>query len=869
MLGLTALLGGCIGAALSHVPGKRKASLLTGLLLTAAAPALLLAGLCLYCGSTALRANIDAVYPDRLSKLAGCGLQLLLSCVLGLLAGFVRSKGPRRFFRRVCGLRLPRLALAAAAAAALGIVLGCYILAGDPPDSPFRISEVCCANFLRADPDNGECVDFIELCNVGDEPANLAGCYLSDNGKKRRRFCLPDLDLKPGECVLVWADNTGKSGTAGENAIHLNFTLQAGETVWLSSPNGLVLDYVTLPRQPRRNVSMTRMEEGWTEAYATPGRSNENAERYVRPTLDPPQLSLPAGFYDEPQTLCLTADPGCEIRYTLDGSVPTADSLLYTEPLLLTDVSPEPNRVLNHPSTTKDRSGVITEPVDKGTQLRACAFSADGQCSEIVTAVYFVGRETFAKYEGSPVLNIVADPEDLFGKRGICVTGSEYDKWLEAGGKGDEPWPYFYRKGPMLERDAEVELWDAAHEPVLEEACGIRLQGDHTRAQAFKRFRLIARELYSGSKYFSAELFGDYVSHSFFTRLDSADLIAQSLAEGLGLGGLDGFSAAVFVNGEYYYTAFLRERYDRQYFAAHFGVDEDELVLISNDKLDQGTEADYEDYCELMDYIASADCADPAVWAEICSRIDVRNYADYVALNIYCNNTDWCKKKNYKLWRTRKARDGGWRDGRWRWLVYDMDGCTWSADKYGYHKAEFDAFLIKQPYGDDTFLEMPLFSDLLENPEFRRMFAASWLELMNLVLTPEHAEALLERYGVTDDSFWLSFLRKRPPYAAEILIRDLELDAAPCAVTLTLSDPAGGSLSLNGTRIPITDGSWTGTWISGLSLSLRAEPAPGWRFAGWRLDGGASQDPSRSADPTLSLTPAGDLTLTAVFERDG
>ncbi len=52
-----------------------------------------------------------------------------------------------------------------------------------------------------------------------------------------------------------------------------------------------------------------------------------------------PVLSLPSARYVGPQTLTITAEPGTEIRYTLDGSHPTRQSPVYTEPLTVAETA--------------------------------------------------------------------------------------------------------------------------------------------------------------------------------------------------------------------------------------------------------------------------------------------------------------------------------------------------------------------------------------------------------------------------------------------------------------------------------------------------------------------------------------------------
>ena len=851
----TVILGGGLGALLSCRPGKWRRALPVWPVLSALAGGLFVLGLCLWTRSFDLTAVWNRFFPDRLSKLAGCGALFLLCCGLGLLTGFLRAGGAGAYFRQIQGSALHRWVGLGLLAAVPVLVLGCTVLAGDPAPTPVRLNEVCCANFsLRADADSGAYSDYVELINTGEEAVDLSGYYLSDEAKKRNRFRLPALTLEPGECVVLWADGTGKTGTPGGEELHLSFSLKPGDTVWFTSPHGVLLDQVTVPAR-YKNVSLSRIDGAWALAKGTPGTSNEDAALYAVPTLEPPTLSLASGFYPEPQTLTLTAAPGCEIRYTLDGSVPTAESPLYEGPLTLTDVSDQPNRVVSQKNTTTDRSGAITEPVDKGTVLRAAAFDGTGALSETVTAVYFIGD--FSDYENRLVLSIVAAPVDLFGNYGICVTGLDYDNWLASGSQGIAPWPMFNRHGRALERDAVIQLWDAEGELMLESLCGLRVQGDSSRTRPLKRFRLTARDFYGGSDLFSARIFRSGLSHSFTTRQDSKDVIVQSLLSERELGGLEAHRASVFLNGEFYYACFLRERYDWQYFQTHYGVDPEDLILISDDKLDEGTEADYADYRALMDHIAASDCSDPAVYAELCERIDVESFAAFIAGNLYLNNTDWSVYKDCRLWRTRSTGGEGLRDGRWRWLIYDMDAVYWTLSAFGdAPRASYDLFTYSAPYTEEPFLEMPVFRELLRSPDFRDVFARVWLELMNVDCSYDRGMALIRRNGFST-SFFSEFLQERPAYALDILIEHIVPEGRACGLTLKLSDAPGGTVKVGVMAPTFSEGTWTGAWVTGVSLNLTAEPTEGWRFVAWS-DG--------SAEPARTLTPAGDVELTAIFE---
>lgn len=52
-----------------------------------------------------------------------------------------------------------------------------------------------------------------------------------------------------------------------------------------------------------------------------------------------PSISLPSGFYVDPQTVEITAAEGCTIRYTLDGTSPNSGSTLYEGPITISETT--------------------------------------------------------------------------------------------------------------------------------------------------------------------------------------------------------------------------------------------------------------------------------------------------------------------------------------------------------------------------------------------------------------------------------------------------------------------------------------------------------------------------------------------------
>jgi Chitobiase/beta-hexosaminidase C-terminal domain len=53
--------------------------------------------------------------------------------------------------------------------------------------------------------------------------------------------------------------------------------------------------------------------------------------------LPPPEISPHGGNFSQPVKVRLTSEPGAKVYYTLDGTAPTMDDLLYEKPVTLTE----------------------------------------------------------------------------------------------------------------------------------------------------------------------------------------------------------------------------------------------------------------------------------------------------------------------------------------------------------------------------------------------------------------------------------------------------------------------------------------------------------------------------------------------------
>ncbi|MBQ3528192.1 MAG: CotH kinase family protein [Clostridia bacterium] len=348
------------------------------------------------------------------------------------------------------------------------------------------------------------------------------------------------------------------------------------------------------------------------------------------------------------------------------------------------------------------------------------------------------------------------------------------------------------------------------------------------------------------------------------------DYIVSALSEGRELATQGGVPVVMFIDGELYSVTYLREKQNSDYFYDKYGIAEEDLVVVSENVLDEGTEAGYLDYKELIKLLNEKDASDPLVYEEICKRMDVQSFIDFMTVNLYCNNIDISLGKNMRLWRSRTGGGEGYLDGRWRFALYDTDAVAWAY----YVRTDTD-FLETDPFrwtldsdkypkGDQKYIIIPFFENLLKNESFREQFVLTYLDIANETFGINGSgKRILDSIGEGDNAFVLSLLEKRAPYAIGFLKYALDITGENCSVCIKADNPKAGRIKVNTVIADTEDGEWNGEYISGYSVTLTAIPEEGYMFAGWEGDVSSTEE-----SLTVDLTEAG-LTLEAVFEKEG
>lgn len=540
-------------------------------------------------------------------------------------------------------------------------------------------------------------------------------------------------------------------------------------------------------------------------------------------------FSRQGGIYNEEFELELTSKG--DIYYTTDGSDPSKSdtSIKYDGEIKVADRSGDANIVsavsptlfcTNFSDYSKD-DGLICridapsdDAVDKCTVIRAAAKDSAGNWSAVTTQTYFIGSttdhidgiEASCKASGSAlaVISITMDYDDLFdSEKGIYVKGDVFDNALKKF-IGNKNWikaddtrkldANYSQRGREWEREAHIDFFEMNEngaDQVLNQDCGIRIQGNYSRSDLQKGFRLYARKDYGDNK-FRYDIWGDELKDKDGNTIDKFktfvlraggncaftskynDTYWQTLAAGVDCSTKASRPCVVYLNGEYWGLYVLEEDYSDDYFESHYGVNKDDVIVYKGDaetysigyKLDEGTLPDGEkaDYYfkELKDFFKThKSLKDDADYEEFAQIVDVDSVMDYFGVEVWINNKwDW-PGKNWSMWKTNTTDESNeYADGRWRFCLYDIEfgGVSGAGDAYtntvkedNYKPSGLLDFDTKNP-------AVLCFAYLMTNDKFRAVYCEKLAGFSDTIFEKNKALDTLDEfeavYGPLFDQFY-------------------------------------------------------------------------------------------------------------------
>ncbi len=678
------------------------------------------------------------------------------------------------------------------------------------------INEFMASNGTTVADENGEFDDWVEIYNYGTTDIDMAGLYLTDDLSEPDLWQIPygsaETIIPAGGYKLFWFD---KDLTQG--ALHVNAKLSGGgEQIGLYDFNLNPIDTLTYGNQAE-DISKGRISDNhveWT-FFSVPTPNAPNTSNL--PPADAPLFSQTTASMGPFSLSLWSVQPGVNIYYTTDGSVPTEASQLYVAPIL----------------------------VDSSMTVRAIAMGGGLGKSKVATNMYLINVS-----HHFPVVFAAFDPFDFYDPTtGIYVNYQE--NW---------------------ERPAQVALFEQDGSLAFDQPAEVEIQGSASAEYPHKSLAFKAKK-YNNEKLFDYPIFQDLPFDKYgsfiirnsgqdWDKLYFRDAFVSSLVGDLSDVGdiiqkpnllLQAYRPAIgYFNGEYRGIYNIRERLDKRYFKTHFGLSTSEYDFIKNvDKVKVGT---IDKWYEFMDFIATENMNLPANFDSLSQIMDVESYMDYVILNVYINNHDWPGNNN------RRYRDYS-ADGKWRWLVYDLDftyslyneGGLWNSG--GFYDNALSRLYVDQGWNwpNPEWSTRP-FRALVQNDSWRTQFINRTADQLNILFDANRQQNRLDRF--VDDyapevqqhqckwqecfDDWEAdlakvenFIHGRTDVVRTHYVQRYDEITGLTDVTISASPVNGGRVEWSTLHLEEDHFPWSGIYFSGVDIPVKAVAAPGYEFVGW------------------------------------
>jgi hypothetical protein len=539
-----------------------------------------------------------------------------------------------------------------------------------------RLNELLAANISSGGlkDEDGELQDWIELYNQSTNEVDLAGWSLTDDPQDPDRWIFPELKLAPGQLLVVFASGKDRRPTSTGMRLHTNFKLNVtGEYLALLSPDApraAVSEFAPQFPEQRNDYSYGYDQQGDLRYFRQPTPGAPNGTSTIEGVVPPPHLNAPHGWYDQPFDLIITsALPGTTVRYTLDGSEPTAShGLDYQGPLKIkgsTILRVAGFKANLLPSTVCTRTYLFAQDVLRQSNQPAgfpvgptvmAGFPSDYEMDpEIMTNELYRGMMKDSIL-ALPAVSIVCQVDDMFGSASGIYTHPT-------------------SRGPAWERPCSIELLPCSGESGFQINAGIQIQGNANREpqkQPKHAFRVVFKGDY-GPTHLQYPVFPDSPVTEFDTLVLRADfnfswlhwnsaqrVQAQRTRDAWmkdsmrAMGGLATHNRYVhlFINGLYWGVYDPSERPDAAFAASYLGK-----TKLDYDVMNEGAAVDgNSDTYRSM--VGLSNLADPTAYARMRQYLDLTQYIDYILLHFYVGHQDWGMDKNWYAIRPKDSHLG-------------------------------------------------------------------------------------------------------------------------------------------------------------------------------------------------------------------
>ena len=697
------------------------------------------------------------------------------------------------------------------------LVIGCLpaTAAVNPTSSSLVINEIMSANVDQFFSPTVNFDGWVELYNPTDTEVTLTGCFFSDDAANLTKWKAPaGIGTIPARGYkVVWFDNNNLKNTNAPFKLDID-----GGTLYISAPDGTLIASQSYPEAIDR-TSYARITDGGDEwsftAQPTHGTSN-NGAIYADQQLDEPVVSHNDQLFSGSVYVTVTIPEGCTLRYTLDGTLPT--------------------------NTNGYRSTTGQFNVTGTTCYRFRLFADDRLPSRAVTRS-FIRRDK--NYTGH-VVSVVGDPDFLYGNmHGVMVRGSNgkpgrgQDTKCNWNMDWERPMNFAYilpDGNGVFNQDVNLEMcggWSRAWEPH-----SFKLKGDkELGGNKHLDYPFFAEKPYLRNRTLQIRNGGN----DNWNRFKDPAIESIILTSGVDIDAQSYLPVHEFINGKYIGMLNMREPNNKHFVYANFGWDDEEIDLFEMDP-----DSAYVQKCGSKDsfnqlYELSKQAASDDVYAEIKERLDIDEYINYMAMQLYLGGTDW-PQNNIKGYALHER-------GRLRFVSFDLDFAFNTSNSFidfaNKRNYTFNWLYDKQTSIRAEIQFVTIFMNLIKNAEFRRQFTDTYCVMGGSVFEAKRCAEIID--SLATRAYPLQQLEGGTPWnmANELkgnfntrmsTMTNTIRNYAPMRLTsvtpqraIISSTTSGAQLYINDTRIPT--GYFDGNLFA--PVKLKAVAPAGQTFTGW------------------------------------
>jgi len=593
---------------------------------------------------------------------------------------------------------------------------------------------------------------------------------------------------------------------------HTNFKISSNsETLYLFDSNQVLVDSIQIKNLPP-DVSFGIPNGGETLAYFdVPSPELPNPSNgFLGVSEASIKFSHPGGLTNSILLTMSGVEAPAVIRYTLDSTIPTENSFLYS-------------------------SGIQIPAI---RVVRARVFQEGYLPSKTQTRTYIVNRS-----HDLPVISLVTEPDNFFSsEEGIYVLGDDY--------VGESPF-FGSNIWEDWERPIHFTFYETDGTTGVAFDGGTKIFGGWSRAMDQRSLSIFARNQY-GVGEINYPLFPsrDYdVFQALVLRNSGNDWTNSMMRDGTLTGLMEGSGldiqayrpAVTYINGQYWGFYNMREKVNEHFLASRHNIHPDEIDLLEfgGDAIHGSNQG----YVELINFIETNNLSNDNNYQAVTEQIDIENFITYVVAQIFFDNQDW-PGNNIKFWKAK--------GGKWRWILFDTDFGfgIWNESSYQNNTIAF-ALESNGPGWPNPPWSTFLFRKLNENITFRNALVNRFADEMNSRFLYNRIEQqindnavrisseVLAHYNRWEEapSTWSSqvanmrnFAAKRPAWVKLHIRQEFDLPATH-SLTIRNDNSIQGHVQVN--SLTIKDSVWSGDYFEEVPVKITAKPALGYTFAYW------------------------------------